>query len=265
MIKTERVASENLGRDLTFRTYLPPGYRTSELRYPLLLLLHGSAGDETSWDRGLYVLDGSIRAGRIPPMVAIVPASGTSWWVNSSTRVEAAVLEDLIPHADQRFRTLARRGGRAVAGVSMGGYGAVRYALTYPDMFAAAASLSAALYDTQPPPGSSARTTGVFGTPFDPERWSELNYPTTLDRYLRGGAKVPMFVATGDGEWNEPAGWEYNVEFQSVLFFERLSKQGGSPAALRILTGGHDWALWETAFAEALTYMAEHLEGAEPW
>lgn len=258
-LTTETFDSATLGRSWTYNVYLPEGYDGSSLEYPVIYLLHGANGTESSWDEGIGVLDELIQAGEIPPIIAVAPASGYSWWVDTLEPFETAVVQDLVPHIDATYRTIAEREGRAVAGFSMGGYGALRYALAHPEVFGAATVLSPALYDQQPPPDSSARSTGAFGDPYDEALWTELNYPATLETYVESGLEVPVFIAVGDDDWNEPAGWEYNVEYQSVLLYERLNKEAGSPAELRVVNGEHDWELWKPMFTEGLKYMFEFL------
>lgn len=259
-LTTQEFSSPTLGRSWTFNVYLPAGYEGSNLEYPVLYLLHGANGNESSWNEGIGVLDELAKAGEIPPTVAIAPASGYSWWVDTLEPFETALMTDLIPHVNATYRTIEAREGRAIAGYSMGGYGALRFALAYPEAFGAATLLSPALYDRQPPSDSSARSTGAFGNPFDPKLWTALNYPSNLEAYAGKGLQVPMFLAVGDDDWNEPAGWEFNVEYQTVLLFERLNKEGGSPAELRIANGEHDWELWRPMFTEGLSYMSNFLE-----
>lgn len=260
----EEIESSALGRSWAYTIYLPDGYEDSNLDYPVIYLLHGSGGDETSWNEGIDVIDALVEDGAIPPTIAVAPASGRSWWTDSVEPFETAVIRDLIPEIDRRYRTIEAREGRGVAGFSMGGYGALRYALVYPDVFGAATVLSPALYDDQPPPDSSARSTGAFGDPYDPDLWTERNYPATLATYSEGDHEVPIFIAVGDDDWNEPAGWEYNVEYQAVRLYERLNKEAGSPAELRVVNGEHDWELWSPMFAEGLDYMFDTLRFPKP-
>lgn len=258
-----KLPSETLGRSWNLYVYLPPDYEGSGLEYPVLYLLHGSGGDETSWHTGIEVLDALISVGKVPPAIAVAP-SAAYWWVDTVEPFERALIGELIPFVDKTYRTISARGGRAVAGFSMGGYGALRYALAYPDRFAASILLSPAIYSALPPSSSSARTTGAFGTPFDPELWRLLNYPKAVKDYAKKSFEVPTFIAVGDDEWNEPAGWQYNAEYQAVLLFECLCKQMGSAATLRIASGRHDWGLWAPMFSEGLGYIAQFLASPRP-
>lgn len=258
-ITTKRFFSAVLQRNWSYNIYLPANYDTSDSAYPVIYLLHGNGGNEASWDEGMRVIDGLIQAGKLRPIIAVAPASGSSWWVDTLEPFETATIRDLAPHIDTAYRTVKERGGRALAGFSMGGYGALRYVLTYPEVFSTATVLSPAIYDRQPPSSSSARISGAFGFPYDPDLWTRLNYPAALTSYKSLEFEVPVFIAAGDGDWNEPEGWQYNVEYQSVLLYEQLNKDAGSPAALRIASGGHDWRFWKPMFVEGLSYMISSL------
>lgn len=253
------IASEILGREWPCKVYLPGGYDSTASRYPVVYLLHGSGGDENEWDRIYPVLDSLIAAGSIPPLIAVAPASGTSWWVDGRERFESAFFSDLIPAIDRQYRTIIRREGRAVAGFSMGGYGALRYALAHSDMFAAATLLSPALYAQQPPPESSARSSGTFGDPFQAEVWAARNYPAVLETYLLQQYRAPVFILSGDDDWNHPEGFEYNIEQQAVLLYGLLNRKGGSPAELRIVNGGHNWRIWQPGFIAGIEYMMQFI------
>lgn len=268
--------------ELSYELYLPDGFEADgATRYPVLYLLHGSGGDEEAWDDFWPILDTMIAEGTVPPVIAVAPITGDSYWVDSAAfgAAETAVIEDLIPHIDETLPTIASREGRALVGYSMGGWGAVRYALAYPDTFAAATLLSPALQDGQPPITSGAVTRGSFGDPYDPARWDELNYPALLDDYAAQTQRVPVFIIAGDDDWNHLSEKEdlpddatkYNMEVQAVelytalhrenIFdaeFEKYEEVPASPAELRIVDGGHDMEVWGPGFTDGLTYMFEN-------
>ena len=105
-----------------------------------------------------------------------------SWFVDRREKMETAVIRDLIPDVEKSFRTLRTRDGRLIGGLSMGGYGSLRFALKYPEMFAAAALLSPAIYDPLPPKNSGARRAPPFAMPeFDEQAWRDLNYSKLWD------------------------------------------------------------------------------------
>jgi enterochelin esterase-like enzyme len=192
--------------------------------------------------------DALIASGDIPPAVIVMPDAGTSWFVDRKEKMETAVITELIPDVGKSFRVLKSREGRLVGGLSMGGYGAMRFALKYPEMFAAAALLSPAIYNPEPPENSAARTAGVFGGPvYDASIWKSLNYPALWEGYLAKKNPVPMYINSGDDD-------DFFTEFEAVQFYELLRKNG-QPAELRIVNGAHVWAVWESTIGDALKYI----------
>ncbi len=263
-ISTQQFFSQELGRGWKYKLYLPDGYANSGLNYPVLYLLHGSGGDENAWDFGFSILDDLIAQQKIPPVIAVAPASGTSWWVDGVETFETAFFDNLIPEVEKQYRTIKEREGRGLAGYSMGGYGVLRYALAYPETFVAATMLSPALYDGLPPLGSSARISGSFGDPFDEQIWTARNYPTILPDYLQKGVFVAIYIASGDDDFHHVEDFKFNIEQQATFLYGRLHKQGGSPAELRIVNGGHNTIVWEPTFSEGVQYMFKFLKTPTP-
>ncbi len=242
--------SEVLGRDWNYTVYLPSGYDYSGLSYPVVYLLHGNGGDENSWatqGNVQEVADTLVSEERIPPVIIVMPEANTTWYVDRKENMESAVIEELIPEIENQFRTIPTREGRVIAGLSMGGYGALRFALLYPEMFAAAGLLSPAIYVPEPPEDSSARRVGVFGADeYDPEVWIELNYPNYLGAFLAQNLDVPMYINSGDDD-------EFFIERHATELYNLLRK-AGEPAELRIVDGAHEWPVWAGTIGEALEY-----------
>jgi S-formylglutathione hydrolase FrmB len=243
--------SAALGRSWTYAVYLPTGYDASNLRYPALYLLHGTGGNLYQWvnqGRIQQTADALIASGDIPPAVIVMPDAGTSWYVDRKEKMETAVITELIPDVEKTFRVLRNREGRLVGGLSMGGYGAMRFALRYPEMFTAAALLSPAIYNPEPPENSSARTAGVFGARiYDASIWKSLNYPALWEDYLAKKNPVPMYINSGDDD-------DFFTELEAVQFYELLRKSK-QPAELRIVDGAHAWPAWESTIGDALKYI----------
>lgn len=103
-ISTQSFVSSALQRDWSYNIYLPDNYDTSNHAYPVVYLLHGNGGNEDSWDEGIRVIDGLIQVGKIPPVIAIAPASGGSWWVDTLEPFETAIIQDLIPPVDAAYQ-----------------------------------------------------------------------------------------------------------------------------------------------------------------
>lgn len=272
---------------LTYKIYLPKGYDKKRTDgYPVIYLLHGSFGNENSWDDFFGKLDDMIEEREIEPLIAVVPSTGNSYWVNSAKygRYESAIIEDLIPHIDKKYNSIAERGGRYISGYSMGGFGALRYSMVYPDLFSAATLLSPAIQYGEPPATSGAVGRGSFGEPYDPALWNANNYPTAIESYVNQSNRVPIYIVTGDDDWNHlseredlPAdAYKYNMEVQAVQLYQELHRKNlygadfpkqeevpASPAELRIINGGHGMDVWLKGFQEGLKYMFGKTESTE--
>jgi enterochelin esterase-like enzyme len=251
IVVTREFDSPALQRKWTYAVYLPDGYDTSRLRYPVLYLLHGHGGGLYDWVNFGHIqqtADELIAHGDIPPAIIVMPDAGSTWYVDRKEKMETAVIRDLVGDAERNFRALGMRDGRLVAGLSMGGYGALRFALKYPEMFAAAALLSPAIYDTEVPQTSGARKPGVFGAPdFDPQAWKSLNYPALWDAFVAKKIAVPMYIDSGDDD-------SLFIEAEATRLYSLLRKNG-QPAELRIVDGGHDWQVWKSTIGDALRYI----------
>lgn len=143
--------SRTVGGPVSYLVYLPPGYEEAEGRYPVIYVLHGIGGTQRGGLGFVRQLDGAVRAGRAPACIAVlVNGLRAGMYCDSADGrrpVETAIVQDLIPHVDGAYRTVAGREGRAVEGFSMGGFGAVRLGFKYPELFGAVTSLGGALHD----------------------------------------------------------------------------------------------------------------------
>src|SRR5262249_20270493 len=134
--------SRTIGADVSYLVYVPPGYETDQTaRYPVLYWLHASGGTPLRGAVGiLRRLDPAFRAGRVPPLILVVPNGLRGATMYSDSRdgkypVESVIVKDLVPHVDATYRTVAARQGRALDGFSMGGFGAAHLGFKYPDVF----------------------------------------------------------------------------------------------------------------------------------
>lgn len=250
-IVTREFESATLQRTWAYEVYLPSGYERSRLNYPVLYLFHGNGGSRQDWvqkGRIQRTADSLITRRDIPPAIIVMPDAGASWFVDRREKMETAVIRDLIPDVENNLRVLKSRDGRLIGGLSMGGYGALRFALKYPEMFAAAALLSPAIYDPLPPPKSGARTVGTFGEPqFDEQVWKSLNYPMLWQGYLAKEMPVPMYINSGDDD-------EFMIEAEATRLYSLL-RANQQPAELRIVNGTHSWSVWEGTIGDAMKYI----------
>jgi S-formylglutathione hydrolase FrmB len=130
------VAKQKVG----YTIYLPPGYETdTEKRYPVIYNLHGNGGNERKGLESQAILHDGITKGWWPPMIMVRPNGGRSTFYKDSADgrfpIETMFINELIPHIDKSYRTIAARHGRCIEGFSMGGRGSTRLAVKYPDLF----------------------------------------------------------------------------------------------------------------------------------
>jgi putative tributyrin esterase len=146
-VKSVAFEAPSVGRTMKYNIVLPEGYDDATDRYPVLYLLHGLTSNYTAWARM-----GVPRYARQYDLIVVMPDVGNSWYVNwaesegdQKNAWEDFLVKDLIGHVDASYRTIARREGRAINGLSMGGYGAMTLGLRHPDRFASIGSHSGAL------------------------------------------------------------------------------------------------------------------------
>jgi enterochelin esterase-like enzyme len=152
--------SDSLDKEREAVVYLPPGYDSSSTRYPVLYLLHGAGGDQTTWterQQAHVILDNLIADGDLDPLIVVMPYGYTSRLPDGERRRGAEgykqdmeefardFILDLIPLVESRYRVEADREHRAIAGLSMGGGQSFAIGLTHPDLFSTVAGFSSAM------------------------------------------------------------------------------------------------------------------------
>ena len=258
----ETFRSEALGRDYKYTVYLPDSYKNDNKKYPILYLLHGAGGDENEWiaKGGLReTMDAMIARKLIKPMVVIMPGHTAAWWVDGAKdKGETALVKEVMPHAEAKYRIDAVRANRLIAGLSAGGFGALNLIMKYPQMFAASAILSPAIYDPVPPNHSS----GVRQPPFqkdgkfDAELWKSLNYVSHIEGYKKSGVIVPLYINSGDHD-------TFSIAFHAATLYERLRFHQSDAIELRIVDGDHEWMVWRDTLGDALLFMNARIAGAK--
>ena len=148
-LQTIEFFSPAVDRQMKFDIVLPADYEKSDARYPVLYLLHGHLQNYTIWGRFLGAAE---HARRLDELIVVMPDAGNSWYLNyavseagQSNNWEDHIIADVIPYVDEHFRTVASREGRALSGLSMGGFAALALGLRHPDLFIALGTTSGAL------------------------------------------------------------------------------------------------------------------------
>jgi putative tributyrin esterase len=303
-VRVDTFFSVSLAARKQFVVYLPPSYDAEPARrFPVAYYLHGLGGSEWNWARqgGLpVVLDSLIAAGG-PEMIVVMPDGDDSWYTTwnalvtaadceretarDSTRREPAasycvpwphydeyVARDLVARVDSVYRTRADRAHRGIAGLSMGGYGALTLALRYPDVYAAGASHSGVLAPlllgkspfsaASPPryatdPDTIARAWGRAGTGLllafgrDTAGWWARD-PGRLARRVRETRPRDMPALAFD------VGVDDATRDQNRALHHTLDALG-VPHAYAEWPGAHDWKYWRAHVGESLAFLGARI------
>lgn len=166
-LKEAEFQSKSLGRTMKYRVLLPASYAQGDKRYPVLFLLHGLYGDYTNWTTHTALQ--KYAAGF--ELIIAMPDANDSWYTNWATdpqqKYEDYIIKDFLAEIESHYRTTATRDTRFIAGLSMGGYGAIKFALKYPQLFSIAGSFSGAfdapLRLDQAQPNFSPQLMKVYG------------------------------------------------------------------------------------------------------
>jgi S-formylglutathione hydrolase FrmB len=193
-VECNAVPSKILAHPVRYCIILPPAFDADKSRqFSVLYFLHGLGDNEQSFIKsGAWNLTEDLREnGQIKPFLIATPAGDASFYINSKdgkVRYEDFLLQEFFPFMEKRYRVAPGRGHRAIAGISMGGYGALHLAFAHPQLFSSVGAHSAALIEKLPvyigsaPNSPRARIlSGVFGSPPDAAFW-ERNSPLALAR-----------------------------------------------------------------------------------
>jgi S-formylglutathione hydrolase FrmB len=269
-ISTAKVAANAVNGPHRVRITFPNDYFTSgTTRYPVLYLLHGGAGGNSAqWTTGggaeEQITDGQ-------PLITVMPDGGkVGWFTNWVNQAQGAQnwrdfhIDQLIPWIDANLRTIPAKAGRAIAGLSMGGFGAVRYAQDRPDLFAYVGSFSGAVdlgdsgtrsVVTEQAVQYGFNAYGPFGNPFWPfdGTWNALN---PLNRAARlQGVGVALYAGAGS---NDADVLEGTMRASADRFHAALDAAGvpnfywmyGRPGGPWGCDGGHNFGCWNFALAD---------------
>ena len=258
-----QVKSAVLGKQVEYNIYLPSDYETSNRRYPVLYLLHGYTDDETGWTQfgeANLIADRMLQSGEITPMIIVMPDAGVSWYVNSAdgkVLYEDFFIKELIPHIDATYRSRSSKEFRAIAGLSMGGHGSLIMAMKHPELFVAAAPLSAGIFtEDELIAMPDENWNNVFGPPYGKDlkgkdrltahlfqNWILKLVETANADDLK---KVQYYIDCGDGDFLIKG----NMALHAALIDKKV------PHEFRVRDGEHNWTYWRTALPEVFKFVS---------
>jgi uracil-DNA glycosylase family 4 len=252
--------SAALGRSVSYVVDLPPGYEASgSRRYPVVYALHGLFEGPGFWERrGLAPILAELRAGgAVPEFLVVAVDGGNSFFVNApGGRYEDMLKRDLVAHVESSYRVVAVRKGRALLGVSMGGYAALHIAFDEPGLVAAVATHSAMLLERIPSAEQGAGRwhmaafNKVFGDPIDAALWSE-NDPLVQARKVDPKAVPALFVDCGAED-------RYGLA-EGHRELHRILDERGIAHVFELPPGDHGYEFVRAQLAKSLRFLGDHL------
>ena len=237
--------SKTAGFDRRLTVYTPAGYETSKAKYPVLYVLHGIGGDEDAWvtqGRATQILDNLIARGEAKPMIVVftngniaceaAPLENADGYVNPTMSLPQTMegtfesaFPEVVKFIDSRYRTIAKKQGRAICGLSMGGFHTLYITLNNPDMFNYSGMFSAAI------------GTGSEAQAAHPEIYQDVD--KKLATYF---SKKPALLWIGIGKTDFLI--QSNNEFRAKL------DAAGYPYKYMETDGGHIWKNWRIYLTE---------------
>jgi S-formylglutathione hydrolase FrmB len=216
--------------------YLPSGYdagatQRPALRYPVLYFLHGLGDNEQGLfnSGGWTLFDDLRRQHKMGDFLIVAPEGWRSFYINSadgSVRYSDFFLQEFMTHIEGKYRIRSGREGRAISGISMGGYGALRFAFAHPELFSAASAQSAALFTQSPQQLDAAADTGlmgvlapVFGSPINVRHWNENNPFLLAKKNAAALQKLSIYFNCGQDD-------NYGFEKGAAQLHDELQKEG---------------------------------------
>lgn len=271
------VQSEILNREMPYSIYLPESYHTSNRNYPVLYLLHGMTGNHSDWvNRGeVHRIAGETMAENNAPEMIIVMPEGLfdAFYINNydeSIRWEDFFHEEFIPEIENKYRILGQRNARTIAGLSMGGYGALYHAVKYKEKFSAVYAMSGAFLEVEPMPESERRD---WDRDFHLKTWGPYNeegYPENYKKHSMqeifrnmdpiepveggwmtgGNNEVPLpqiYIDCGDDDFL----LQQNMNLVQIMNSKNVQFE------FRVRDGGHTWDYWRSALEMSLDFFGE--------
>ena len=245
--------------------FLPSGYdqgaaKQPAQRYPVLYFLHGLGDNERTLfnSGGWTLLDDLRKQHKMGDFLMVAPEGRRSFYVNSSSgavRYSDFFLQEFMPHIEHKYRIRPGRAGRAISGISMGGYGALRFAFAHPELFSAVSAQSAALITETPKQLDAAGRTGmpltgvldpVFGKPIDIAHWN-ANSPFLLARKNAAALRtVAIYFNCGQED-------NYGFEKGAAALHAELVKDG-IRHEYHAYPGDHSVSYFLSHFAEIMEF-----------
>lgn len=259
-----KLKSSLMKREMPYRVILPTTYEANKTeKFPVVYLLHGLTGHYDNWTNQSKLVDYAKNYRYI-----IVTPEGNDGWYSDSQNIpddkyESYIIQELIPEIEKKFRAETTRDARAIAGLSMGGYGSLKFGVKYPDKFVLAGSFSGALRAAQMTEEMAAATKwqalidsikNAYGVMDSEGRKQNDLFKLVTAKSETDAKNLPFFYidcGTEDGLVQS------NREFVKLLADKKIAHE------FRELPGIHDWKFWDSQVQEFLRVSEKFIKSAK--
>lgn len=257
-ILRDSIQSKTLGRNVSYTIYLPEDCSASDKEFPVLYLLHGYGDDNMGWvDQGRIdkVADEMARHDSLSPMILVIPDAKRSWYINGlKDNYEDFFINEFIPHIESAYKCKTTPKSRSIAGVSMGGYGALLYSLKYPKLFNACCVMSPAILTEFELKYMSDEIYSMFGESFGEKNsnlWKEYNVLEIIKKKDTTTDPLPLFyIDCGDND--------FLYRGNAYLHIAMRDKKIDHYMIMR--HGEHNWDYWIPAIPEILKFASTNMK-----
>ncbi len=254
-----KLSSKLMAREMPYRVILPANYeKAKENRYAVVYLLHGLTGHFDNWTDKTKLAEYALKR----DFIIVTPEGNNGWYSDSVTvandKYESYIIKELIPEIDKKFRTISDREHRAIAGLSMGGYGSLKFGLKYPEKFVLVGSFSGALgaasFTEKTAGGIGKSIDAIFGDVESENRKSNDIFRIVKEISPEKIKSLP-FVYLDCG--TEDFLFQNNRDFVGLLLEKKILHE------FRQLPGKHDWVFWNSQVEEFLELSENYLSKAK--
>jgi enterochelin esterase-like enzyme len=262
VLNSQIIKSAILKQGMKYNIYLPNGYQKSQKRYPVLYLLHGHSGNETDWvkiGKADSIANKLMESKAIAEMIIVMPDGRNDYYLNTfdgKFKYEDYFIKELVPFVDSTFRTKTDRASRALAGLSMGGYGAALYSLKHTEMFSVGVGLSSAIRTDA---AMVALEDSLYDSRFEGKLGLKLRGQSKVNDYYQKNSVLKLMETMPEStlkatRWYFDCGDDdYLIEGSCTLHI--LMNKRRIPHEFRVRDGAHDWTYWRTALPDVLKFV----------
>ena len=256
-VETVKFQSKLVNTTLPYNVILPADYDASRTtRYPVLYLLHGLDGHYSDWVSRTNLADYASEYS----LIVVTPEGNDGWYTDSAIvttdKYESYILQELLPDVEARYRTIQARYGRAIAGLSMGGYGAIKFGLKAPQTFVFAASLSGVFnvmrLTEKEIPASWKHSLDLVG-PVDSDVRKANDLFELIEKLPAARVQSLPYFYFDCGTEDLPLIFASNRQMALVMYDKKI------PHEFREMPGDHSWAYWDRQVQEVLRIAGQKL------